>query len=184
MKRINEGKYGFKTVSSIVEHKNPYYSVFKEEILYPDGKKHTYWVQNKDDFSIIIPIFPDKTTILVGQYRIPADFYSWEFPMGSTEGKDPLEAAKKEFIEETGYNAEHWQQIGSYLHAPGRAPTVTSVFIAQGLSEGEAHPEEKEILQLKHVSINEVENMIRSHIIQDGPTIVAYHYLEKYLQNG
>jgi ADP-ribose pyrophosphatase len=183
MRRINEEKYGYKTVSSVLEHKNPYYSIFKEEIQYPDGKVKPYWVQNKDDFSIIIPLFPDKTTLLIGQYRLPADFYSWEFPMGSTNGRDPLENAKKEFTEEAGYSANTWKHLGSYFHAPGRAPTTTSIFLAEDLTKGEAHPEESEFLAMKQLPLEEVGNLITSGTILDGPTIVAYHFIEDYLKH-
>ncbi len=183
MKRKNEEKYGYKTLSSTLDHKNPYYSVYKDTIQYPDGQKKNYWVQNKDDFSIVIPLFENNTTLLVGQYRIPADFYSWEFPMGSSAGADPLTCAKKELSEETGYSAEEWKLIGSYFHAPGRAPTVVSVFIAKSIHEGTSHPESTEFLQKKKVSLDEVKNMIQSGTILDGPTLVAYHFLEKYLES-
>jgi ADP-ribose pyrophosphatase len=183
MRRLSEEKYGYKTISSVLDHKNPYYAIYKDEIRYPDGKVKPYWVQNKDDFSIIVPLFPDKSTLLIGQYRLPADFYSWEFPMGSTNGRDPLENAKKELEEEAGYSASTWKHLGSYLHAPGRAPTTTSIFLAEDLTKGEAHPEESEFLETQQVSLQKVENMIENGIIQDGPTIVAYHFLENYLKN-
>lgn len=50
------------------------------------------------------------------------------------------------------------------------------------MSEGEAHPEEIEFLQMKKLTLDKVGGMIELGEILDGPTIVAYHFLEKYLE--
>lgn len=183
MKRVNEEKNGYKTISSTVDYQTPYSTVYKDIIIFPDGKEKEYWIAERAPFSIIIPLFPDNSTILVGQYRIPVDYYSWEFPMGSVEGAQPLENAKQELQEETGYIAKKWEHIGNYFWGPGTTTTKVSVFIARDLKEGTPHPEETEHLTVKRLTIPEIEHMIQSGDILDGPTITAYHYLEMYLKN-
>lgn len=183
MKSEYAARYGFKIVSSLLEHENPYYAVYKHEVRYPDGSIESYWVQEKNDFSVIIPLFPDKTTLLVGQYRIPADLYTWEFPAGSVKNKEPLSNAKEELQEETGYSAEKWTQLGQYFLGPEMTDGKINVFIAENLTPGEPKPEKKEILEVKHVLIDSIGKMITAGEILDGPTIVAYHYLEEYLKS-
>jgi ADP-ribose pyrophosphatase len=181
MKHKNAERYGFKIISMVLEHENPYYNVHKYEVNYPQGFTNPYWVVEKADFSVIVPLFPDKTTLLVGQYRIPADYYSWEFPMGTVKGSEPIENARIELEEETGYKAEVWRSIGSSYLGPGTTTVKMTTFIAETLHKGESRLEKTEVLRVKQVSLAEVGKMIESGIIMDGPTIVSYHYLEKYL---
>ena len=59
-----------------------------------------------------------KRILLVRQYRLPADAYLWELPAGKVdEGETPLQAAKRELIEETGYRAGKWEKLVSSFPA-------------------------------------------------------------------
>jgi ADP-ribose pyrophosphatase len=183
MKHKNAERYGFKIISSALEHENPYFSVHKYEVKYPKGFTSPFWIVEKSDFSVIIPLFPDNTTLLVGQYRIHNDYYSWEFPMGTVKGSEPIDNAKQELEEETGYRAENWQAIGSYFIGPGLTNVKANIFVAKILHAGVSHREDTELLQIKHTTLAEMKTNIDSGLISDGPTIVAYHYLESYLKN-
>lgn len=174
--------HGFEVLSSETEYENPYFKSIKHQVKRPDGYIRPFWTLSRyGDFSIIIPIFPNKETVLVGQYRIPVGDYSWEFPMGQVRGKNPIDTAKRELLEETGITAENWKKIGHYYLAPGHNEQEVHVYIVTNLKEGKSQPEEGEILSTQRLKIAEVGNMINVSKIKDGPTIVAYHYLEKYL---
>ena len=175
--------HGFEVLSSEEEYENPFFKVIKHDVRRPDGNKKPYWtVSRYSDFSVIIPLFPDKkTTVLVGQYRLPVGEYSWEFPMGQVLGKDPLETAKQELREETGLCSDEWIKIGHFFLAPGHHEQQVDLYIAKKLTQGESEPEDSEFLKTKKIKISEVGEMIKNGKIKDGPTIVAYHYLENYL---
>ncbi len=174
--------FGFEILSSKVEYKNPYFKVVNYRVKRPSGIIKPFWTVSKyGDFSIIIPIFPNNETVLVGQYRLAVGHYSWEFPMGQVRGRAPLGTAKQELIEETGIRARDWKKISSYDLANGHHEQKVHVFVASNLTQGESQPEEGEILKTKKLKITEVGNMIKTSKIKDGPTIVAYHYLEEYL---
>jgi ADP-ribose pyrophosphatase len=81
-----------------------------------------------------------------------------------------------------GLVAQHIEQIGNYHLANGFSAQQVYVFVATGLEQQEAEPEEFEFLEIKRIPISEVEKMILDGTIKDGPTISAYLYLEKYLQ--
>ncbi len=184
MKRPNAAKHGFTITSSSLDYKNPYMEVMKHDLVLPDGKTSTYWVMERGDFSVVIPVFPDKTTLLVGQYRVAPDYFSWEFPMGFVKDAEPLAMAKQELAEETGYQANRWKQLGSYYPTPGSTSRRAHVFLAEELTPGEKHEEETEFLQTKQVSLNEVKQMLASGQILDGQTIAAYHYLEAFWEKN
>ena len=171
----------WKTLSKKVLIKNKYVGEFlEEEVERPDGKVSTYYIKRKDPFSIIIPLQGDVIH-MVRQYRYSVESLSLEFPMGFVEGKNPLDSAKQELKEEMGIEAVKIEERGHYWVAPGGSSQYAYVFIARDLSFGDTHPEDGEFLQSEKYTIKEVKKMIDDGSIKDGPTIVAFHYLENYL---
>lgn len=173
------------TLSKKREYTNPFMAIWRHEVIRDNGHRGPYYVLERDTagryFSIIIPLTKDLKTVLVGQYRYPVGYYSWEFPMGHAEGKDFLETAKIELREETGIEAATWEKIGSFFTAPGYSSEAAQVFVAKDISFGQKKISETEVLETKTVLISNVKEMIKKGRILDGPTIVAYHYLEIYL---
>lgn len=165
----------WKVHSSKTVYENPFYRVIEKDIERPDGIMSTYYVVDRGgSFSIIIPVFPDGTTILVGQYRPASEFYSWEFPMGQVRGKTPLGMAKQELLEETGYTAKDWKLIGRYFVGQGHTSQEAFVYTARTLHKGKAQPEEGEFLQLKRIPLATMNRLVKNGTVKDGPSIAAY----------
>ena len=161
--------------SSKTTFRNPYFSVEEQHVTRSNGTEGTYYIVDRGGpFSIVIPLFPDRTTLLVGQYRPASKLYSWEFPMGYVADVDPLTMAKQELKEETGYEAEHWKLIGRYFIGQGHTNQEAFVYRATSLTPGNAQPEEGELLEVKRVPVDEVKRLIQQGIIKDGPTIAAH----------
>jgi 8-oxo-dGTP pyrophosphatase MutT (NUDIX family) len=177
---MTKKSHGFEVVSTKREYTNPYMEVYRQEVVRPDGLIKPYWVLDRGgDFSLIIPLFPDKTTQLVGQYRVPIAKYSWEFPMGMVAGAGPLVTAKQELREETGLRAKRWKKIGYFYLAPGFSGQRSHIYLAEGLSIGESEPEDDEYIETKRMPLKEVKALIQDGTIADGPTIIALHLLEQ-----
>ena len=61
-----------------------------------------------------------KRILLVRQYRLPAQKFLWELPAGTIDpGEKPLQTARRELIEETGYRAKKWQKLAEFYPEPG-----------------------------------------------------------------
>lgn len=172
----------WKSLSKKLLLKNPYLELWEEEVLRPDGGISTYYVQRRKPFSVVIPLIGENV-YLVQQYRYSVSSLSWEFPMGYAEGKTPLETAEIELKEETGMSAKEMIEIGKYWFGPGRSNQWVYVYVAKGITFGEAEPEEGELLRLEEMPIAKVGEMIEKAEILDGVTITAYHFLEKYLNS-
>jgi 8-oxo-dGTP pyrophosphatase MutT (NUDIX family) len=176
------GDKSVKFLSEKIDYESPPMNIVKYDIEDTKGKIRPYWIlDRKNDFSIIIPVFPDNSTYLVGQYRVPIRGYSWEFSMGTVNNASPEKAARQELKEETGLTAKSWKKIGEFYLAPGICSQKGHVFIAEGLIEGEASPEEDEDLITKKVSLDKVKGMIKNQEIKDGPTIISWQLLQLYL---
>src|ERR1044071_6516025 len=70
--------------------------------------------------AVMMPVDGSGRILLVRQFRLPARKYMWELPAGKgDEGKKPLQPARRELLEETGYRARTWKKLGSFLVSPG-----------------------------------------------------------------
>jgi ADP-ribose pyrophosphatase len=94
--------------------------------------------------AVILPIDGDHV-VLVEQYRIPIARNCLEMPAGligdedGKDGEDPLESARRELQEETGYRADSWTDLGEFFSSPGMTTESFTVYLAEGLhkvSEG------------------------------------------------
>jgi ADP-ribose pyrophosphatase len=127
--------------------------------------------------SAVMMAMDDKNRILlVRQYRLPADKYLWEMPAGKIdEGEKPLDAAKRELAEETGYQAKKWRKLASYYPSPGFVEEKMTLFLAKELTAGNATPMEDERIETRWFKRKEVHQMIRDGKIEDGKTIIGYY---------
>ena len=82
-------------------------------VLNPNGGEGVYGKVHFKNIAIgIVPIDDEGNTWLVGQERFPINLYSWEIPEGGCPlNEKPLDAAKRELVEETGLVAAEWRQI-------------------------------------------------------------------------
>ena len=70
--------------------------------------------------AVMMAVDEKKRVLLVRQYRLPAEKYLWELPAGRLDpGEKPLQAAKRELKEETGYTARKWTKLASFWVSPG-----------------------------------------------------------------
>jgi ADP-ribose pyrophosphatase len=125
--------------------------------------------------AVMMAVDDKRRILLVRQYRLPARAYLWELPAGKLDpGEKALQAARRELIEETGYRARRWHKLISFFPSPGYVSEKMTIFLAQDLTAGEAHPMDDERIQARWFSAKQVEQMIHTNKIQDGKTIIGY----------
>ena len=116
-----------------------------------------------------------KRVLLVRQYRLPAEKYLWELPAGRLDpGEKPLQAAKRELIEETGYRARKWTRLASFWASPGYVQERMTIYLAEDLKAGEATPMDDERIETRWFERKELAKMIDGGRIEDAKTMVGF----------
>lgn len=158
---------------------NAWINLTEYDVINPSGGKGIYGKVHFKNIAIgIVPLDEDLNTYLVGQYRFTIDEYSWEIPEGGSSDDIPLDAARRELLEETGLKASHWKKIFEMHLSNSVSDEKAIVFIATGLSQHAAMPEETEQLAVKKLPFDEVYEMVMSGKIKDALSIAAILHIK------
>ena len=169
-----------RTISSRMLHEGRHFSFLRDEVELPNGLKTYRDIVRHPGAVAIVPFLPDGRIVLVRQYRYAAGKPLLEIPAGTLEeGEDPLECARRELIEETGYEASELTAILSCYMAPGYSDEVIHFFEAGGLREVGISPEEDESIEVEVSELGEIIRMIEENIIEDAKTIIGIHCLKE-----
>jgi len=107
--------------------------------------------------------------ILTRQYRHPIGKVIYDLPAGRLNpGENPEEGARREFEEETGFYPETIKRLGYYNQFPGTLRAATNLFFASELTPSQQNLDEGEELEIVHMSIEKVLEMITNGEIIDG----------------
>ena len=132
----------------------------------------------------ILPVDDEGFCYMVRQFRYPFGKMILEAPAGKLEaGEDPLECAKRELSEETGYSAKELVDLGCCYTSPGFSTEVLHIYLALGLEAGKAHPDQDEFLNVERIPLSELCDMVMRNEIDDGKTAVAILKADKLLRN-
>ncbi|MSR84982.1 NUDIX hydrolase [Candidatus Uhrbacteria bacterium] len=168
-------------LSSEIVHENPWYKIRHDKLVWTNGKAGEYFVVECPPV-VVIMCEQDKKFLTVNLYRYPIDRNSIEFPTGGTKKNEtPIEGAKRELKEETGYQASEWKEIGLFTSFNGMAHTEIHVFIASGLTRGECVLDDAES-DMTHIwmPVDEWRAKIRTGEIIDSESLAAWAmYQEK-----
>ncbi|QTE36951.1 NUDIX hydrolase [Mucilaginibacter gossypii] len=154
---------------------NPWINVTEYQVINPAGNPGIYGKVHYKNLAIgVLPLDEELNTYLVGQYRFPLNQYSWEMPEGGgPEGTDPLDSAKRELLEETGLKASRWTEIQRLHLSNSVSDELSILYLARGLEQFEAEPEETEQLIIKKVPFAEMYRMVCNGEITDAMTVAA-----------
>ncbi len=152
---------------------NPWLRLDEDEVINPGGGLSHYGKVHFKNLAIgIIPLDEHNNTWLVGQYRYVPDCYSWEIPMGGGPLEDdPLESAKRELKEETGFSAAHWEEL-MRLHTSNSVTDERGIiYVARDLSAGETEFEETEDLQMIKLPLADAVQRVMCGEITDAVSV-------------
>lgn len=130
---------------------------------------------------IILPFLDEKTIIMIRNERFAVGETLWELPAGTLEASEkPEETAKRELIEETGFEAKQIDPLLSFYTTPGICNEVMHAYVAKNLKEVGQKLEESEKIIVEKVSWDQALKMIRDGLICDGKTIATLLFYDSF----
>ena len=156
------------------------------QVTCPNGRSATREIVVHKGAAAVVPVYPDGTTLLVRQHRVAVDRVTLEIPAGKLDsaGEDPHDCAVRELEEETGLRAGRMTLLTSLLTTPGFCTEKIAIYLAQGLSQGETHPDEDEFLGLVRLPLSEAVAMVMRGELRDGKTICGLLMANEHLRAG
>ncbi|WP_170007545.1 NUDIX hydrolase [Bacillus fonticola] len=187
MKQKNNHHYEEKTLSTEPIFSGRVISLQVDQVQLPNGKTSTRELVKHPGAVSVIAFTKEEKIILVEQYRKPLERALVEIPAGKLEpGEEPLETAKRELEEETGYSASEWESLTSFYTSPGFADELVHVFVAKNLEKlpTELTTDEDEFVDVKEWTLSEAQAAVRDGRIQDAKTAYAVLYWELLQKKG
>jgi len=183
---MDEHHNPWKIVDEKEIYDNPWINLKEYNVINPSGCKGIYGkVHFKNRAVGVVPLDEDMNTYLVGQYRFNIDEYSWEIPEGGGAlNEEPLVAAQRELLEETGLKAIRWKKLSETYLSNSVTDEYCIIFIATGLSQHKAMPEETEKLSVKKLPFEEVYDMVIQGTIKDMLTVAAVLQTKLLIMEG
>ncbi|MBI1353341.1 MAG: NUDIX domain-containing protein [Acidobacteria bacterium] len=173
----------FRTVSSRIVFKNRWIRLVQDDVeAVDDGHRFEYTYLSVADAVMVVAVTPDRRIPIIRQYRYPSKGYNFELPGGGTGGRDPVEAARDELLEETGYRAGRLEKVGDFVTYCGLADEVCHVVLATELEAGPQRLEKTERIELRLTSYPELQAMIQAGEFRDGMGLAALHAARERLE--
>jgi ADP-ribose pyrophosphatase len=164
-----------KIVSSKEVYSCRLFRVTEDEATDRTGWKINRSVVRHAGSAVMMAVDDKDRILLVRQYRLPAGQYMWELPAGKVDaGENVAQAAKRELIEETGLRAKKWKKLTTFYPSPGFVEEKMTIFLATGLTQGEARPMEDERIETRWFTKKELKEWIGKNKIIDGKTMIGY----------
>jgi 8-oxo-dGTP pyrophosphatase MutT (NUDIX family) len=154
---------------------NNWFRIEKNDVIHPGGIEGEYTVVRVRGVAVgVLPVEPDGSVHLVGQWRFPLARYSWEMPEGGAAPNEPtLDCAKRELAEETGLTAGAWTPILELDLSNSITDEHGIIYLATDLKEGVAMPEHTEVLRRRRAPFAEVLQRVTDGRIRDALTVAA-----------
>ncbi|QAY73224.1 NUDIX hydrolase [Agromyces protaetiae] len=166
--------------ASRVAYENRWIRVVEDEVVRPDGETGVYGVVEVRNPAVFVVAVTDADEVLLVTIDRHTVGSSIEVPAGGSDGEDLRVAAERELLEETGYEAAEWREIGRMQALNGICRADETVFLATGLRRA-AHDAtgsqvEEGIGAVRAVPWAETLRMAVSGEISDGETVAALFY--------
>jgi ADP-ribose pyrophosphatase len=172
-----------KILSSEMVYQGKVFGVRRDDVVEPDGLRATREVITHPGSVVVLPVLPDGRIVMVRQYRHATRQYLWELVAGRKEPEEtPKQGAARELLEETGYRAKRFKIFLDVFPTPGFLEERMYLLLAEGLTAGEAQPEEDEKIEVRAYRLKELKQMIKSGRLRDAKSIAGILYYLTFLR--
>jgi 8-oxo-dGTP pyrophosphatase MutT (NUDIX family) len=173
----------WQTTSTRTVYENDWIRVREDQVVGPNGRPGIYGVVEVPNPSVFIVALTESDEVVL----LTVDRYttgpSVEIPAGGSDGEDPLVAAQRELLEETGFSAMTWAKIGNMHALNGICEAFEVVYLATGLTRENAGDgrDVEGISGIRTMPFSDVLDLVRDGTIDDGETVAALMFAAIHL---
>jgi ADP-ribose pyrophosphatase len=150
------------------------FSLKTKHVVLPNGRRTLLNIVEHPGAVAIVPIFENGDVLLIRQLRVAAGGELYEIPAGTLEkGEAPVETARREIVEETGFRARSMRKLAEFFTAPGFCTEKMHLFVAKGLSAAHAEKDDDEIIRPLRLPYAKALRLVRTGRIRDAKSIVG-----------
>ena len=161
------------------------FQVVQQTVTRPDGRTASVSYVVHPGSVAVLPLVDDDHLCLIRSRRLTVGQTLIEVPAGTREpGESPLDTARRELEEETGYRAAKWEELVQFYASPGILSERMHIYVARDLTPGEPRREANEEIENLVLSWDEALAMLDRGEIVDGKTIVALLAYERRRQQS
>ncbi len=153
-------------------------NVKKDTVLLPNGKTSTREYILHNGAVAVIAVLKNGNIIMENQFRYPNQKVYLELPAGKLEvGEDPIEAAKRELLEETGAVAKNIEFLCDIEPTIAYSSEVIHIYLATDIEISQQQLDEDEFVEVVEYSLGDLLEMIKNNQIPDSKTVCGLlHY--------
>ncbi|NTV11964.1 MAG: NUDIX hydrolase [Zoogloea sp.] len=148
--------------------------IYRDIVQLPDGSEGVREYVKHPGAVVIIAVLPDGRLVFERQFRYPLGRNFLELPAGKLDADEPpLDCARRELREETGYEADEWRHLGVMHPCIGYSNERIEIFLAGGLRQVGRSLDDGEFLEVLTLALDEAEEAVLDGRITDGKTVTA-----------
>jgi ADP-ribose pyrophosphatase len=168
--------------SSATLHKGRVFNLVNENYTLENGVTAEMDFIQHPGAAAMVPMLNNQEVVLIKQYRHAIRELIWEIPAGTLDaGESPLNCARRELVEETGYSADDWHPLGTITPLPGCSDERIHIFLASDLKTAQQKLDADEMLNVHSIKFNDALQMILRGEISDGKTISGLFLASEWL---
>ena len=161
-------------------YETPIFSLQQIKLI-PDQKRtpSDFYVLDAPEWINIIALTPENEILLVEQYRAGIDEPTLEIPGGMVDsGEEPMEAAKRELLEETGFESEKWSKFGKISANPAIQNNFTHLYLALDcIKTDEQKMDGTEDILLHQLPLNHFLELVKNGTVHHSIVLAAITHL-------
>ncbi|RZV47882.1 MAG: NUDIX hydrolase [Acidimicrobiia bacterium] len=176
---------GFRRRGGGIVHRGSGVTVGRYDYDTPDGGSMVREVVHAHDGSVVVLPFTGSTVILLRQFRAAVEAVIYESPAGKRDvaGEDPADTARRECIEEAGFEPGRLTLLHRFYNTPGYSDEESWLYLAEDLTAVPADPQgpEETAAEVVELALPEALGLVAAGEIKDAKTIIALYALSRRL---
>jgi ADP-ribose pyrophosphatase len=170
-------------LATALVHHGRVFDFTKERVTLTNGVTVDMEVIRHPGAAAIVPLTDDGQVIMLKQYRHAVGGSLWEIPAGTMDPADtsPLDCARRELVEETGFSAATWDDLGELTPVPGYSDERIHLFLARDIEPATQNLDADEIVAVHPLPLAQVRRMVFEGEITDAKTIAGLFLIEKHI---